>query len=292
MTAITLTPAQRSALRGLAHGLPVTVHIGQGGVTPAVLKEIDIALGVHGLIKVRVLVAEHDGRDAMLDQISEALFCAPVQHIGRMLVLWRARPQDAMPAQPPLVKASLKGAKAGGARNKLAVSGAESRTAGGRSGTTRSRGEGFEQKVRRPRTVAGAVTEAPRSNRPARSAGPDGFAGDRPRVPRAPRSSEGFGGDRPRSDRPQGDRPPSGGFGDRPRAPRSNDGFGGDRPRSSSFAPDRARSSRSAAPSGDRPRSAAGRPGGGGRPPGARGGASGAPRAPGGSRGPRKPGRD
>ena len=57
-----LTPAQRSDLRSQAHGLDPVVMIGDSGLTPAVMKEIDASLNAHGLIKIRVLGEDRDAR--------------------------------------------------------------------------------------------------------------------------------------------------------------------------------------------------------------------------------------
>lgn len=89
-----LLPAFRRALRARAHHLHPVVSIGQHGLTPAVLHETDVALTAHELIKVRVLTDDRDARDALLARVCAALDCAPVQQIGKLLVLWRPRPRD------------------------------------------------------------------------------------------------------------------------------------------------------------------------------------------------------
>ncbi|MGV8899644.1 MAG: YhbY family RNA-binding protein [Burkholderiaceae bacterium] len=86
-----LTPVERSALRSEAHALNPIVMIGEAGLTPAVLKEIDAGLTVHGLIKVRVFGDDREARIAMYDTICENLKAAPVQHIGKLLVVYRPR---------------------------------------------------------------------------------------------------------------------------------------------------------------------------------------------------------
>ena len=88
-----LTPAQRRDLRAKAHHLEPVVTVGHHGLTPAVLHEIDLALLAHDLVKVRVLGDDRDARAAMLAQACEALDCAPVQHVGKVLVLWRPNPE-------------------------------------------------------------------------------------------------------------------------------------------------------------------------------------------------------
>lgn len=92
MPAIQLTPAQRKEHRAAAHHLDPVVMIGGEGLTPAVQKEIDGALKAHGLIKVRVFSDDRPGREAMLGQLAEELNAAPIQHIGKLLVLWRPVP--------------------------------------------------------------------------------------------------------------------------------------------------------------------------------------------------------
>lgn len=88
---IKLTPVERSALRAEAHGLKPVVMIGEAGLTAAVLKEIELGLDSHGLIKVRVFGDDRDARAAMYDTICEQLKAAPVQHIGKLLVLYRPK---------------------------------------------------------------------------------------------------------------------------------------------------------------------------------------------------------
>ncbi|KIF82228.1 ribosome assembly RNA-binding protein YhbY [Noviherbaspirillum autotrophicum] len=86
-----LTPAERSALRSEAHALNPVVIIGDAGLTPAVLKEIDASLNAHGLIKVRVAGDDRDARIEMYETICEQLGAAPIQHIGKLLVLYRPK---------------------------------------------------------------------------------------------------------------------------------------------------------------------------------------------------------
>ncbi|HZT56557.1 MAG TPA: YhbY family RNA-binding protein [Burkholderiaceae bacterium] len=92
MTAIQLTPAQRKEHRAEAHHLDPVVMIGADGLTPAVQKEVDAALSAHGLIKVRVLSDERATRETIFTTLADALGAAPIQHIGKLLVLWRPLP--------------------------------------------------------------------------------------------------------------------------------------------------------------------------------------------------------
>lgn len=114
MAALTLNPTQRRELRADAHHLNPVVLIGGDGLTPAVQREVDAALKAHGLIKVRAFVDDRSERDAMLAALCNALDAAPVQHIGKLLVLFRPRPakakadddseRDALSRTPKVVK--------------------------------------------------------------------------------------------------------------------------------------------------------------------------------------------
>jgi RNA-binding protein YhbY len=68
--------------------------VSDAGVTPPVLNEIERSLAAHELIKIRVSVDAREERDAMLHSICEELSAASVQHLGKMLVLYRPRPPD------------------------------------------------------------------------------------------------------------------------------------------------------------------------------------------------------
>ena len=92
MPAIELSIAERKVHRAEAHHLDPVVMIGNDGLTPAVQKEVDAALNAHGLIKVRVLGDDRAAREAMYLQLADQLGAAPIQHIGKLLVLWRPQP--------------------------------------------------------------------------------------------------------------------------------------------------------------------------------------------------------
>ena len=93
MAQILLTPAQRKDQRSEAHHLNAVVMIGSDGLTEAVKKETDAALNAHGLIKVRVQSDDRAGREAIFQILANELNAAPIQHIGKLLVLWRPLPE-------------------------------------------------------------------------------------------------------------------------------------------------------------------------------------------------------
>ena len=92
MPALRLTAEQRKSLRSQAHHLDPVVMIGSEGLSAAVRKELDAALAAHGLIKVRVFSDARELRESLLNEAADALGAAPVQHIGKLLVLWRPVP--------------------------------------------------------------------------------------------------------------------------------------------------------------------------------------------------------
>jgi RNA-binding protein len=139
MPAIQLTPAQRKEHRAAAHHLDPVVAIGGEGLTAAVRRETDAALKAHGLIKVRMFSDDREAREAVFHDLAETLGAAPIQHIGKLLVLWRPLPakeraeRDDRPGGSRVVKI-LKFSKSGNHRpqvKKLTVHGNERVTAGG-----------------------------------------------------------------------------------------------------------------------------------------------------------------
>lgn len=89
---LTLTIPERVALKARAHALNPTVIIGNAGLTDAVLKEIDSTLKRHELIKIRVMGDDRELRATLMDSICNTLEAAPVQLIGKMLVIYRPDP--------------------------------------------------------------------------------------------------------------------------------------------------------------------------------------------------------
>lgn len=91
---MSLTPRERSFLKARAHALEPVVHVGQDGLSDAVLREIDRALTVHELIKVRAGGDDRNARRALLESICAHSGADVVQHVGKVFVLWRPRPQE------------------------------------------------------------------------------------------------------------------------------------------------------------------------------------------------------
>jgi RNA-binding protein len=105
---IELATFERQYLKGLAHALDPVVMIGNQGLTESVMREIAISLDAHELIKIRVLGDDRDARVALYERICNELGAAPVQHIGKLLVIWR--PSDKACIALPKSKKALKAA--------------------------------------------------------------------------------------------------------------------------------------------------------------------------------------
>ena len=106
---------QRRALRAAAHALNPVVAIAQNGLSDAVLNEINRSLESHELIKIRVFDDVRDTRETYLATICEKLGAAPVQHIGKLLVIWRPSAESSKTvsrrrrAEPRRTKRSFQG---------------------------------------------------------------------------------------------------------------------------------------------------------------------------------------
>ncbi|MEK7223300.1 MAG: ribosome assembly RNA-binding protein YhbY [Pseudomonadota bacterium] len=84
-----LSVKQRKHLKALAHHRKPVVQVGNAGITAAVIKEIELALGHHELLKIRLPGVEREARTEMLKKICEATGADAVQEIGRVAIVYR-----------------------------------------------------------------------------------------------------------------------------------------------------------------------------------------------------------
>ncbi|MBL0124910.1 MAG: YhbY family RNA-binding protein [Betaproteobacteria bacterium] len=110
---ITLSPIERRALKAQAHVLTPVVMIGDQGLTPAVILEIERNLKAHELIKIRASTDDREARESWLHEICLALHAAPVQHIGKMLIVWRQKPPEPEKKAAPRKSDRRTGVKSG-----------------------------------------------------------------------------------------------------------------------------------------------------------------------------------
>ncbi|MBP7546788.1 MAG: ribosome assembly RNA-binding protein YhbY [Corallincola sp.] len=91
-----LTTKQKQYLKGLAHPLKPVVLLGNNGLTEGVMAEIDLALGHHELIKVKLPGDDREMRQAVINTIVAHTACTLVQLIGKTAVFYR-------PANEPVI---------------------------------------------------------------------------------------------------------------------------------------------------------------------------------------------
>jgi RNA-binding protein len=80
---------QISYLRGLAHNLNPVVMISNKGLSEAVLKEINLNLDAHELIKIKVAGDDRELRAQLLVDICAQTNAEAIHHIGKQLVVYR-----------------------------------------------------------------------------------------------------------------------------------------------------------------------------------------------------------
>ena len=88
---VSLTPRERVSLKGRAHALEPLVHVGQAGLTDAVVRETERALAAHELIKVKIGAPDRVARAQLGQTLCERTDAALVQSVGKVFVLWRPR---------------------------------------------------------------------------------------------------------------------------------------------------------------------------------------------------------
>jgi RNA-binding protein len=89
-----LTNRERAHLKARAHALEPVVHAGNSGVTDTLAAEVDRALTAHELIKVKVGTGDRADRVAIGDAICARTGATTVHRVGKVIILWRPRPQD------------------------------------------------------------------------------------------------------------------------------------------------------------------------------------------------------
>ncbi len=152
MPALKVSPAQRAELRAQAHALKPVVLVGGDGLTDAVLAEIKVHLAAHQLIKIRVFGDEREERAAIYEQICDTLGAAPIQQIGKLLVIWK--PQES--ARTAAVKSPA--ATKTTSRTPAAKSPAATKTAGRTAGSAaRGRAVPSVQQAAGEKPVRGAA---------------------------------------------------------------------------------------------------------------------------------------
>ena len=101
-----ISPLERRSLKARAHSLSPVVIVSGAGLSESVMAEIERCLKAHELIKIRVFSDDRRQREDLLAQICERAGAAPVQHIGKILVVYREQPEPPAPKRLPARKAA------------------------------------------------------------------------------------------------------------------------------------------------------------------------------------------
>ncbi len=86
-----MNSAQKKRFKAQAHSLKPVLTVGQSGLTESVLKELEITLDTHELIKIKVR-ADKEQRIQIRDQIIIESQAELIQSIGQILVIYRKKP--------------------------------------------------------------------------------------------------------------------------------------------------------------------------------------------------------
>jgi len=92
---VSLKPRERAQLKARAHALEPVVQVGNAGLSDAVVAEVDRALTAHGLIKVKIVGDDRQARVDAAEALCARTDAASVQRVGKIVVLWRPKPEDA-----------------------------------------------------------------------------------------------------------------------------------------------------------------------------------------------------
>jgi RNA-binding protein len=84
----------KKSLKAQAHHLSPVIITGAQGLTPAIHKEIDIALDAHELIKLRINANVREDRDLMITEILTQHQAELIQKIGHTVSIYREKSDD------------------------------------------------------------------------------------------------------------------------------------------------------------------------------------------------------
>lgn len=86
---------QKKYLRGLAHGLRPVVQIGQKGLNPGLVAEVDVALEHHELIKIKFNdIKGKSEKEQLSMELCRQTRCENIAMLGHVCILYR-RQSDA-----------------------------------------------------------------------------------------------------------------------------------------------------------------------------------------------------
>ncbi len=88
---MSLTEKMKRDLRGRGHTLKPVVSTGNAGISKAVLREIDLSLEHHELMKIRIGAADREQRKILINDICNSCNAEIVQAIGHIALIYREK---------------------------------------------------------------------------------------------------------------------------------------------------------------------------------------------------------
>ena len=86
---MTLSEKQKRELRGRGHSLKPVVSIGNAGLSDAVMREIELSLEHHELMKIKIGGTDREQRVKIIAQICDSFDAELVQAIGHIALIYR-----------------------------------------------------------------------------------------------------------------------------------------------------------------------------------------------------------
>ena len=88
---MSLPEEQKRELRGRGHALKPVVTIGGAGLNTAVLRELELSLEHHELMKIKITGADREARKQIIDQVCDNCHAALIQAVGHVALIYRER---------------------------------------------------------------------------------------------------------------------------------------------------------------------------------------------------------
>ena len=84
----------RQTLRGYGHALSAIVQVGKAGVSHALVRQVNDALAIHELVKIKVGSESPADRFQVAERLADEPGVEVVQILGRMILLYKRHPQE------------------------------------------------------------------------------------------------------------------------------------------------------------------------------------------------------
>jgi len=91
---MTLSESQKKFLRGLGHQLKPVIVVGDAGLSESLLKEFEITINHHELIKVRVRAGDRKSRDETILSLCQQSKSSLIARTGNVALVYRRNPDN------------------------------------------------------------------------------------------------------------------------------------------------------------------------------------------------------